>query len=255
MRPWLKGALIALMFLWGVFAVAVVMPACGWVFGRRAAPIHQAIVTRWNHAVCRILNVRLSIDGQPDPDARLWVSNHVSWLDIIALGSLLPCQFVAKEDVAAWPVIGYLAQGIGTLFVRRGDAGQTSATAELMVWQLRQGKRLLLFPEGTTTTGEKVLRFHGKLFQPAQRAAVVVQAVALRYTGEAAQTAPFIGEDEFLPHLLKLLKAERLDLSVTFCPALPKGLAHGEMASASHRQIAAVVNPGWAERRRASLSQ
>lgn len=234
------------MFLLGIIAVSVVMPALGWILGRRAAKAHESIVMNWSRAVCRILNLRLHITGKPEPDARLWVSNHISWLDIIALGSQLPCQFVAKGDVADWPVIGYIAKGIGTLFVKRGDFGQTSDTAELMVWRLRQGKRLLLFPEGTTTNGERVLRFHGKLFQPAQRAGVSVQAVALRYEGEAAQSVPFIGEDEFLPHLFKLLEAGRLDLKISFCPALPAGLERGEMARSTHRQIAEALNPSLA---------
>ncbi|CAG0975516.1 hypothetical protein ANRL3_01780 [Anaerolineae bacterium] len=245
-RQWLKAALIAWMFLLGIMAVSVAMPALGWILGRRASAANESIVTNWNRAVCRILNLRLHITGKPDPDARLWVANHISWLDIIALGSQLPCQFVAKGDVADWPVIGYIAKGIGTLFVKRGDSGQTTDTAELMVWRLRQGKRLLLFPEGTTTTGEKVLRFHGKLFQPAQRAGVSVQAIALRYEGETAQSVPFIGDDEFLPHLLKLLEAERLDLWISFCPALPAGLERGEMARASHRQIAEALDPALA---------
>jgi len=246
-RLWLKAALIAGMFLLGVMAVGLIMPGFRLGLGRRSAVIDEAIVLHWNRAVCRILNLRLHITGRPDPDARLWVANHISWLDIIALGSLLPCQFLAKGDVAEWPVIGYLAKGIGTLFVKRGDAGQTTSTAEQMVWRLRQGKRLLLFPEGTTTNGEKLLRFHGKLFQPAQRAGVGVQAVALRYAGEANRLAPFIGDDAFLPHLLTLLGADPLELRVNFCPLLPAGLDRQEMAQAAHRQIAAIIGPQQSE--------
>jgi len=238
-----KAALIVGLFVLGILAVGLVMPGINWVLRRRAAALNEAIVVNWNRAVCRVLNLHLHITGQPHPDAKLWVANHISWLDIIALGSQLPCQFIAKGDVADWPVIGYLAQGIGTLFVKRGDASQTSTTAELMLWRFRQGKRLLLFPEGTTTNGERVLRFHGKLFKPAQLAHISVQAIALRYTGEAAQLAPFIGEDEFLPHLFKLLNTERLDLRIDFCPALPLGLDRREMAQTTHRQIVEALDP------------
>lgn len=237
-RQCFKAALIVGMFLLGLAAVGVVMPA----LGRRARPVHEAIVMRWNRSVCRILKLRLHVSGRPDPQASLWVANHISWLDIIALGSLLPCQFVAKGDVAEWPVIGYIAKGIGTLFVKRGDAGQTAGTAELMLWRLRQGRRLLLFPEGTTSRGDTLLRFHGKLFQPAQRAGAVVQAVALRYHGEAADAVPFVGEDEFLPHLLNILKAESLDLDIRFCPALPAGLDRSEMSASCQLQIAQTLD-------------
>ena len=242
-RPWFKGAAVAGMFMLGVAAVGVVMPVSRFALGRRSGGLLEAIVLNWNRAVCRILNLHTHVSGEIDAGARLLVANHISWLDIIALGSRFPCQFVAKEEVGNWPVMGYLAKGIGTLFVRRGDAAQTAVTAELMVWRLRQGKRLMLFPEGTTTTGERVLRFHGRLFQAAYLAGVGVQAIALRYSGEAQRHAPFIGEDEFVPHLLNILKLERIDLSVVYCPVLPAGLDAGGMAAAARRQIVEALEP------------
>jgi 1-acyl-sn-glycerol-3-phosphate acyltransferase len=242
-RQWLKALLIAWMFLLGIIAVSVVMPVSVRVLGRRSTRLHEAIVMNWNRAVCRILNLRLQVTGKPDSNAKLMVANHISWLDIIALGSQFPCLFIAKGDVADWPVIGYIAQGIGTLFVRRGDNGQTAATGELMAWRLRQGRRLLLFPEGTTTRGDSVLRFHGKLFQPAQRVGIGVQAVALRYQGEARLQVPFIGEDEFIPHLFKLLKLKSIELNLTYCQVIPAGLDRSQMAAATHRQIGEVIDP------------
>jgi 1-acyl-sn-glycerol-3-phosphate acyltransferase len=242
-RQWLKALLVAWMFLLGIIAVSVVMPVSLRVLGRRSTRLHEAIVMNWNRAVCRILNLRLQVVGRPDAEAKLMVANHISWLDIIALGSQFPCLFIAKGDVADWPVIGYIAQGIGTLFVRRGNNGQTAATGELMAWRLRQGRRLLLFPEGTTTLGDSVLRFHGKLFQPAQRVGVGVQAVALRYQGEARQLVPFVGEDEFIPHLFKLMKLAQIELNLTYCPVIPAGLDRSQMAAATRRQIVEVIDP------------
>lgn len=237
------------MFVLGVIAVAAVLPALGWLLGRRSAPLHDAIVVGWNRAVCRILNLELKVHGALDPDARLLVANHVSWLDIIALGSQFPCLFVAKEEVARWPVVGFLAKGINTLFVRRGDNRQTGSAAQMMVWRLRQGRRVLLFPEGTTTAGDRVLRFHGKLFQPAELAGVSAQAIALRYSGAARNSVPFVGEDEFLPHLLGVIRLERIDLDLHYCPALPAGMNRNETTAAAHAQISAIVDPGWAEAR------
>ena len=206
LRQWIKASLIAGMFLWGMLAVSILWPLLSLLLGRKAAYFHEIVRRHWCVAVCRILNVRLEIVGMPSPLTRLWVANHISWLDIIALGSQLPVEFVAKEEVADWPVMGYLARRIGTLFVRRGDAEQTTLIAEQMAWQLRQGRRLMLFPEGTTPNGERVLRFHGKLLHPAQLAHAPVQAISLEYLGEARAVAPFIGEDDFLPHLLQILK-------------------------------------------------
>lgn len=242
-RLWLKALSIALMFLVGMFAVAVVMPASRFCLGRRSLALEDAIVMLWNKTVCRILGLRIQMQGRFDPEARLMVANHISWLDIIALGSQFPCLFIAKGDVAEWPVVGYLAKGIGTLFVKRGEARQTNATAELMAWRLRQGRRLLLFPEGTTTEGKTVLRFHSKLFQPAEHTRASVQAIALSYQGKAKTAAPFIGDDEFLPHLFKLMQLDRIELTLHFCPAVPTGLERGALAQTAHRQILEVIHP------------
>jgi 1-acyl-sn-glycerol-3-phosphate acyltransferase len=238
-----RGLLITGMFLLGLLAVALVMPGLRRVFDRQAQPWCEAIVQEWDRAVCRILHLKLHVTGHPDPPAGLVVANHISWLDIIAMGAQQPCVFVAKEDVAGWPIMGTLAKGIGTLFVRRGDAEQSAATSETMTWLLRRGTRLMLFPEGTTTRGEQVLRFHGKLFQPAQRAGANVQAVALRYTGRAAEAAPFVGDDEFLPHLLQILTHKEIDLHIHYCPTLPAGLRRDQLAKTSRLQITEHLYP------------
>jgi 1-acyl-sn-glycerol-3-phosphate acyltransferase len=240
-RPWLKGTAIAGLFVLGLLAVSVVMPGLRLALGRRSGAARAAIVLAWNRAVCRILNLRIQVAGTADPDAGLLVSNHVSWLDIVALGAQRPCLFVAKEEVAGWPVLGVLARGIDTLFVRRGDPAQTAAVAEQMLWRLRRGQRVLLFPEGTTTPGERVLRFHSRLMKPAVLAGTRVQAVALRYGGEARREAPFVGDDDFLPHLLRILRLDRIDLRAQYCPVLPAGLDSAALAAAARRQVAEAI--------------
>ena len=243
LRPWLKGVQIAALFAWGVAATGLAWPLLDGLLGRRAASPKEAIRRHWCATVCRILKVEIETVGEPGADTRLWVANHISWLDIIALGARHPLLFVAKEEVAAWPVMGYLARRLGTLFVRRGDAGQTAAIAEQMAWQLRQGRQLMLFPEGTTTNGERVLRFHAKLLQPAQLAHVPVQAVGLEYQGEARTYAPFIGDDAFLPHLLRILTLERIPLRLHYCQPLPAGPHRDVLAQTTRKQVVAALFP------------
>ncbi len=242
-RVWFRATLIAGMFLYGLLAVGVIMPCLRWMLGRRAQAWCDRIVQQWNRTVCSILHLRLRVTGLPDSSAGLTVANHLSWLDIIALGSLQPFLFVAKQEVADWPLMGALAKGIGTLFIRRGDANQSAAVSETMTWLLRRGVRLLVFPEGTTTNGDQVLRFHGKLFHPAQRAHVSVQAIALKYSGMAGHHAPFIGDDEFLPHLLRILRLDNVDLHVHFCPALPAGLRRDQLARTTRLQMTEHLYP------------
>lgn len=242
-RLWFRGALIAGLFLLGLLAVAVVMPGLRRYFERSAQSWCDALVMRWNRTACRILNLRIHVTGRADPAAGLTVANHISWLDIIAIGAQRPYLFVAKEEVAEWPVMGTLAKGIGTLFVRRGDAEQSAATGETMTWLLRRGVHLMLFPEGTTTRGDQVLRFHGKLFQPAQLAGAVVQAVALRYSGPATELAPFVGDDAFLTHLPAILKLQRIDLHLHYCPSLPNHLRRDQLAKTTRLQIGEYLFP------------
>jgi len=241
LRLWYKSILIVAMFVYGMIAAGAIMPLLGVLMGRRAGAICDRIRLNWNRIICRILNVRLQIHGEPSEHARLLVANHISWLDIIALGAYQSVIFVAKQEVAAWPVLGYLAKRTGTLFVRRGDVRQTAAIAEQMTWKLRQGKQIVLFPEGTTTTGARVLRFHSRLFQPAQLAQVQIQAVAIEYRAQAREIAPFVGEDEFLPHLLRLLKHRCIDIHLHYCPPLPPSLHRDVLAQTTRQQIVSAI--------------
>jgi len=159
-------------------------------------------------------------EGEPLDNSGLLVSNHISWLDIIVLGRFLPAHFVAKSDILDWPVIGFLAKQGGTIFVRRGDKQQVKATAEQMLWQLKQNSIVIAFPEGTTTKGDVVLPFHASLFQPALLTKSAIQPVAIQYEGEATQHAPFIGEDAFVPHLIKMLSLDKIEVRVVFLPTI-----------------------------------
>lgn len=242
--PHAKACLIVGLFLWGMFAVAVVRPACGLLGRRGATKRWDAIRQNWHRSICRVLGLSITITGETGLGAGLVVANHISWLDIVVLGSFSHLDFIAKEDVAHWPVLGYLAKNAGTLFIRRGDAVQTQAAAEQMAWRLRQGRQLMLFPEATTTTGERVLRFQTKLFKPAQLADSSVQAVAIRYDGAAATIAPFVGDDDFVSHLWRTLQLTRLEVHLHICPAQLSGWDIAEIAGSTRGQIIAALEAG-----------
>jgi 1-acyl-sn-glycerol-3-phosphate acyltransferase len=169
--------------------------------------------------LCRILGIRLQASGTVCQGPTFFVANHISWLDIFCIAAVCPTHFLAKQDVAAWPLFGWLCRRAGTAFIRRGD--DSGAAMEQMVWRLRQGERILVFPEGTSTSGETVRRFFPRLFQAAILARCPVQAIALRYPRRDGRsgphpTAPFIGDDELLPHLWRLLGEPAIDVKVHF---------------------------------------
>lgn len=109
------------------------------------------------------------------------VCNHISWLDIYVINALAPAAFVAKDDVRDWPLIGWLCANTDTIFLERGSRAAAQRTRETMVDRLRAGIHVAVFPEGTTSGGDRVLPFHTALFQSAIDAGVPVVPLALRY--------------------------------------------------------------------------
>lgn len=176
-------------------------------------------VVRWWHArLCRALDLHVAVEGELAPGALL-VANHVSWLDIPVLGAQARLAFLAKSDVRDWPLIGWMAGVAGTLFISRGGNQTTELTGRIEE-QLAQGVPVVLFPEGTTTDGRALARFHPRLFAAGQRPALRVQPVAIRY-GEGRQPdpiAPFVGDDDLLRHLARLLAHPGLGVRLSFLP-------------------------------------
>jgi len=176
--------------------------------------------------------------GAIHPAPALVVANHISWLDIPCLFACTDGVFVAKRDVARWPLIGALAAAVGTLFLARGQ--ESSTAAERMTWLLAAGERVVIFPEGTSTDGAGVSIFHARLFQAAIRAGSAVQAVAIHYPHAHGlhPLVPFVGNDEFIHHLWRLLGEETIEAQIRFCAPLPAaGQERRVLAAQSRRQI------------------
>ena len=142
----------------------------------------------WLHRCCaralaRRFGVQLSLHGDI-PSRGLIVSNHLSYLDILAFSAALPCVFVSKAEVSGWPIIGRFAAQAGTIFVRREKKGDGSRASGGIAERLRNGVRVVLFPEGTTTNGEQILRFHSTMLQPAIDAGEIITPSAICYVLE-----------------------------------------------------------------------
>src|SRR3990167_6760333 len=137
-------------------------------------------MSRWFFArMSNALPFRLSVHGELPQEPMLWVSNHISWTDIPLLGMLAPLSFLSKAEVRSWPLAGWLAHQAGTLFIRRG-AGDSSLLNQQLGHHLGQGRPLLIFPEGTTTDGQVLRTFHGRLLSSAIESGAALQPVAIR---------------------------------------------------------------------------
>ncbi|UHD18212.1 lysophospholipid acyltransferase family protein [Thiocapsa bogorovii] len=186
--------------------------------GRRPTRIPD-MARRWHRRLCGILGIRIRVVGRPHPGCLL-IGNHISWLDIPVVGAQGEIAFLSKAEVRDWPLIGWLADTAGTLFVERG-----AIRIEEIAWQLRKigrDRTLMLFPEGTTSDGSGVLRFHPRLFALAQETGLEIQPVAIAYrcdtSGAHDSVAPFIGDDTLLAHLLRVVRHPGLTAEVHFLP-------------------------------------
>jgi len=201
-------------------------------------------LTRWFMArLTAALPFRLDVQGDLPQAPMLWVSNHVSWTDIPLLGMLTPLSFLSKAEVRAWPVACWLADKAGTLFIRRGS-GDGDLLNQQLGHRLQQGRHVLIFPEGTTTDGKSVRTFHGRLLSSAIDNGVAVQPVAIRYVraGGFDEIAPFIGDDDMLSHLLRLLDSEVADVEIRLLPPIAcHAMNRNELARRAQAAVASAL--------------
>ncbi len=248
--------LIAILFINGLIIAGGIFPVLAILFSPSAAKIKRdALKVRWLRRFAAIVNLHVVKDGDLPGQGALLVSNHISWLDIIVIGQYLPACFVAKSDISSWPVIGYLARQGGTIFIRRGDKRHIRATAEKMLWQLKQCNNIIAFPEGTTTNGDELLHFHSSLFQPALLTKSLIQPVALQYQGAAKEHAPFVGDDEFVPHLIRMLMLDKIEVRLSFLAALDSsGRNRHSVSVAARDSIGAEIAASHSFRQTKSLT-
>ncbi len=171
-----------------------------------------------------IIGLKIVRKGHPlNAHSVLFVSNHVSYFDIIALGAIIPGSFVAKSDVSRWPVFGTLAKLTRTVFIDRNPKSTFHQLNQIRR-RLQSGDRLILFPEGTSSDGTRVLPFKSAVFESAQKDNVLIQPVTLNYTrlngipmGRALRPLlAWYGDMELVPHLWAALSLGSQEISITF---------------------------------------
>lgn len=189
-----------------------------------------------------ILGIDLEVTGKPCPLPHIVVANHISWMDILCLGAVVPGHYVAKAEIDRWPLIGPLVRSGGTLYLTRERARQNLSIVEKISGVIQQGKRVVLFPEGTTSDGSSVLRFHSSLLQGACRTGCLVQPVLLFYPDPADPRrinplAAFVGDDDLAGNVWRMLGQPRLKAQLTFLSPLEPGENRHELAEAARQAI------------------
>jgi 1-acyl-sn-glycerol-3-phosphate acyltransferase len=189
----------------------------------------------------RRIGMEVVADGDP-PLHGLVVSNHLSYLDVLAYASLSPCVFVAKQEVRGWPVFGTFATMAGTVYVSRERGSANSGAAALMEESLAAGVPVVLFPEGTSTDGAQILRFHSRFFEPAIRTNAVVTAAAIGYASSTAEETAlaYHGDDIFGTHLVRTLGQRDLAARVVFAASGRRYAERKEAARATQDEVGAL---------------
>lgn len=202
----------------------------------------------WLGRITWLLGIQVEVHGTPpkrqEEKGLLFVSNHISWIDIPLIGGLQQLNFLSKAEVRSWPFIGRLAQSTGTLFIQRGK-GDVNKVAQSIASYIDEGRSVLFFPEGTTSDGSSVRRFHPKLFRAAEHTTIDLCPVAIRYKIEGHDGNPvaFIDDDEFTAHLWNMLRFRNIKARVEFLPVRPVPTEDIEQYVKSvQREIAEVIN-------------
>jgi lyso-ornithine lipid O-acyltransferase len=247
-RP--SGGLRMTLCMAGVAAAGAVLLPLQWLCWRFGWAPRRYLPTLFHRVTARIIGLKVVVEGEPAEGRPLiLVSNHVSWLDITALGSVAPLSFIAKAEIAGWPVFGLLAKMQRSIFVDRNNRNGTGKVNAEIAERLKEGDPIVLFAESTTSDGNRILPFRSALVGAAQEAVISggadqvwLQPVALAYnrldglpTGRMGRAKiGWYGDMDMLPHLKRVLRDGPIDVTIRF--GTPVAFAPGSDRKALTKQ-------------------
>lgn len=224
--------------LQGIATAAFVLP-------RLSQHAREERIRQWCAAVLDILRVKVHVRGHiPEQGTQsvLFVANHISWIDIWVLKAQLPMRLVSKSEIRDWPIIGWLAEHAGTLFVARHKRQQTGQTMNSVEEALQENHNLCFFPEGTTTDGTELKPFKSSLFQAAVNARARVWPVMIFYPrsqGGANTEIAYSGDTTMLQSLRAVLSQKEITVELEFAEPLDAvGSERRQLAQQARQAIA-----------------
>jgi 1-acyl-sn-glycerol-3-phosphate acyltransferase len=223
-----RALFIAIFF----FTVTPLLISIQWLLDKFRLPGWGFIASNYYRVLCALLRINVRVNGAPMHDrAVLYVSNHVSWADILVIGSIVPVAFVAKSEVAGWPLVGITAKVQRTVFVDRTRRHRTGEAVAEIGKRLTEGVSVVLFAEGTSSDGNRVLPFRSALLGAVEEAPsdvrardMVIQPMSITYTGlhgipMGRQHRPLVawyGDLDFMPHIKAFIEQGAVDAIVSY---------------------------------------
>jgi lyso-ornithine lipid O-acyltransferase len=232
----LRALLIGAFF----FTMTPLLISIQWLLEKLHLPGWGFICCNYYRVLRAILRIKLRVAGEPVRGrAVLFVSNHVSWVDIVVIGSIAPVAFVAKSDVRKWPLVGITAKMQRTVFVDRARRHQAADAIADIVQRLQSGTSVVLFAEGTSSDGNRVLPFRSALVGAIKHAAeqgggdILIQPMSICYTGQhgipmGRQNRPLVawyGDLDFMPHIREFITRGAVDAVVSYGEPVPANSA------------------------------
>ena len=222
---------------WGLGAL------CMFWSSRRRHGWRRTLMRQWCRWGCVALGVRVTTRGALPKDAQYLVANHLGYLDILVLGSQANAAFVSRADVEHWPVIGWLAKQFDTVFLERSKKRDLPTVNAGLKERLERGEIIVMFPEGTSSSGEGLLPFRSPLLGPPAEHGSAVAAACIRYTtgeGDPDQKhcVAWWGDMEFAPHASAMLSVSRIDATVAFAPAARRNSDRKQLAAELQQDVA-----------------
>jgi 1-acyl-sn-glycerol-3-phosphate acyltransferase len=212
---------------------------------RGSASRRAAWMQKWAARYCRLFNLKVTVSGEI-PRQGLVVANHLGYLDIPVFAQFMPCAFVAKSEVRHWPLLGALATLANSVYVDRRNAKDLTLTANQLKQRLQQHLPVILFPEGTSSDGSRVLPFRPSLLQPVCESSAPLSVAHLAYRladGNAGEEVCYWGEMTLLPHLWNLLGKGKIHAELRF--GKPLTVSHGrkQLAANLHAEVVRLGSP------------
>ena len=213
------------------------------VYPHLSQPAQKRMNKNWSIGLLAILSIRLRLSGTL-PSAQdhpvMLVANHVSWLDVYSLNTVCPSRFVAKSEIRGWPFLGWLSRNVGTLFIERKRISDIVRINQDISNALTIGDLVSIFPEGTTSDGTTVKKFHASLLQSAVAVEASLYPVAIRYhdaSGELSK-APVYVDVSLLESLVQILQQPWIEVELIFSdPINSSGKSRQELARTTQQVI------------------
>lgn len=215
--------------MWGMVKLAaLLLHASAQLLVRRRSTRQER--AQWLHQLCKrgveTFGIDVRVRGE-FPERGVLISNHLSYVDIVLFASIRPCVFVSKAEIESWPLLGWMTTMAGTVYVRRGQRGSAKEAGSGMRAAADAGLPVVFFPEGTTSNGETILKFHSGLLTEALAAEQPVTAAYLRYsmveengTATVRDDVAYWGDRAILPHIFRFLslRGVRAELDIAASP-------------------------------------